>query len=77
MSLSLSLPALFVVVVLHPVVAAAAVGIIPGEALGVLAVGYVALAGLVAAHVIALRALYPDWTRRLSRIVAASGARSC
>lgn len=72
MSLSLSLPGTFVVVALHPVVAAtAAFGIIPGEALGVLAVGYVALAGLVAAHVIALRALYPDWTRRLSRIVAA------
>ena len=71
-SLSLSLPGTFVVVVLHPLVAvAAAAGLVPADALAVLAVGYLALGGLVAAHVVALRALYDDWPRRLSRIVAA------
>ena len=71
LALSLSLPSLLALAVLHPL-AGVAVAQGLGPATGVLAVGYTALAGLVAAHVVALRALYPArWLRECVRIPAA------
>ncbi|WP_412069892.1 glycosyltransferase family 2 protein [Rubrivirga sp. IMCC43871] len=72
LALSLSLPSLLALIVLHPlVVGAAAASVGPGLP-GALAVGYVALAGVVGAHVAAMRALYPEtWRRKLARIPAA------
>ncbi len=70
-ALSLSLPSLLVVIVLHPLVAAAqALGVGPGaSAFALLGVGYVALAGLVVAHGAAQRALYPrSWRRRWGHV---------
>ena len=66
-ALSLSLPSLLLVVLLHPVVGAAqAVGWGPPALYAALGAGYVALGGLVAAHAVAQRALYPaSWRRRL------------
>ena len=71
LALALSLPALLALAVLHPLAAlATASGRAPAP--DVLAVGYVALAGLVAAHVVALRALYPGrWLRETVRVPAA------
>ena len=67
LALSLSLPALLVLVVLHPVVGAAQAG-----GLGLLNVGYLAMAGLVLAHTVALRALHPGrWPSEWVRIPAA------
>ncbi len=74
MALSLSLPSLLAVIVLHPFVAASqAAGVGPGDgAYALLGVGYVALAGLIIAHVVAQHALYPEtWTRRWTHIVLA------
>ena len=68
-ALGLSLPSLLLVVLLHPVVAGAeALGLGPGPGVfAVLGAGYAALAGVVAAHAVAQRALYPDgWRRRLA-----------
>ncbi|WP_412060799.1 glycosyltransferase family 2 protein [Rubrivirga sp. IMCC45206] len=72
LALSLSLPSLLALIVLHPVVVGAdAAGVGPGLP-GALAVGYVALGGVVGAHVAAMRALYPrTWRRKLVRIPAA------
>ena len=76
LALALSLPASLVVLVLHPVVAlAAALGVGPVGVLSVLGVGYGAIAGLVFAHVVALRALWPqawrgEWTRVVAALVA-------
>lgn len=70
-ALSLSLPSLLTVILLHPVVASAqALGLGPGRSVfAALGAGYVALAGLVVAHVVAQRALYPTtWRRRLSHV---------
>ena len=66
-ALSLSLPSLFVVILLHPLVATAqALGWGPGASVyALLGVGYVALASLIAAHVVAQRALFPrTWRTR-------------
>ncbi len=72
LALSLSLPALLTLIVLHPVVGlAAAAGWVPSATFAVLSVGYLALGGLVTAHVVAMRALYPDWRTRWRRIPAA------
>lgn len=73
LALSLSLPSLLVLIVAHPLVGlASATGLVPGALLAGLSVGYLALGGLVAAHVVALRALYPaDWRTRWRRIPAA------
>ena len=68
-ALGLSLPSLLVVAVLHPVVAASeALGLGPGPGVfAALGAGYAALAGVVAAHGVAQRALYPEaWGRRLA-----------
>ena len=70
LALALSLPALFVLMLLHPVVAVAA-----GGGLALLNVGYLALAGLVFAHVVALRAVHPgrgraEWARVPAALVA-------
>ena len=70
-ALSLSLPALLVVVVLHPIVAlASALGLGPGPGVfAALAGGYVGLGGLAVAHGVAQRALYPaSWGRRLVHV---------
>ena len=69
LGLSLSLPALLVLAIVHPVVAVATAG---GAGAGVgLSLGYVALAGLGVGHAVALRSLYAeDWPRRLARIPA-------
>lgn len=66
-ALSLSLPSLLAVVVLHPVVGAAqALGWGPPTLYAALGAGYVALGGLLAAHAVAQRALYSgSWGRRL------------
>ncbi len=72
LALSLSLPSLLVLLVLHPVVAALGG---PGAASVLGLLGPVALTGVVGAHVVALRALHPaSWRRRLSRIPAALAA---
>ena len=71
MALSLSLPALLAVCVLHPAVAlAGALGVGPGAGtFAALGAGWVGLVGLVFAHAVAQRALYPgDWVRRLGRL---------
>ena len=73
-ALSLSLPSLLTVIVLHPVAAAAyAVGMGPGSGVfAALSAGYVALAGLLVAHGVAQRALYPArWRQRLGHVAAA------
>ena len=68
---ALALPALLAVVVLHPLLG---LGLVLGEALPpalglALSGGYLALAGVLAAHVVAQRALYPaSWRRRLVAI---------
>ena len=70
-ALSLSLPSLLVVCVLHPAVAfAGATGVGPGAgAYAALGAGWVGLVGLVAAHVVAQRALYAGaGVRRLGRL---------
>lgn len=69
-ALSLSLPSLLVVVLLHPVAGVAqAAGYGPNGLYGALGAGYVALAGLLLAHAVAQRALYPaSWRRRLLRL---------
>ncbi|MEM1117219.1 MAG: glycosyltransferase family 2 protein [Bacteroidota bacterium] len=66
-ALSLSLPSLLAVVLLHPVVGVAqAVGWGPPALYASLSAGYVALAGLVVAHAVAQRALDPaSWRRRI------------
>lgn len=71
-ALSLSLPSLMVVLLLHPVVASAqALGIGPGVG-AVFGVGYAALSGLVVAHAVAQRALYPSgWRRRGGHVLLA------
>ncbi|PAP78707.1 glycosyltransferase family 2 protein [Rubrivirga marina] len=70
LALSLSLPALLVVMLLHPVMAA--LGWIGAGAAVATVLGPVALAGLVGAHVVALRAVHPSsWRRRLSRVPTA------
>ena len=72
LALSLSLPALLALIVLHPAVGlAAAAGWVPRATFALLSVGYLALGGLVTAHVVAMRALYPDWRTRWRRIPAA------
>lgn len=72
LALSWSFPASFAVILLHPVVAALAVGGVGGDVLRVLVVGYLALLGLVVAHLVALRVSDPrGWGRRLVRIPAA------
>ena len=73
LALCLSLPSLLVLIVLHPLVGlASAVGWVPGAVLAGLSVGYLALASLVTAHVVSLRALYPsDWRSRWARVPAA------
>ncbi len=69
LALSLSLPSLLAVLVLHPVVAAVG-GLGASAALAVL--GPIALTGVVGAHLVALRALHPaSWQSRLLRIPAA------
>ncbi len=72
-ALSLSLPSLLALVVLHPVAGVVlAEGLGPSRGLALLNVGYLALGGLVLAHVVALRALYPGrWVRRWARVPAA------
>ena len=72
-ALSLSLPSLLALIVLHPAAGVVlAEGLGPSRGLGLLNVGYLALAGLVLAHVVALRALYPGrWLRRWTRVPAA------
>ena len=68
LALALSLPALLVLMLLHPVVAATR-----GGGLALLNVGYAALAGLVLAHVVALRALRPgpgEWVRVPAALLA-------
>ena len=70
-ALSLSLPSLLAVCVLHPTVAlAGAAGVGPGAgAYAALGAGWTGLAGLVAAHVVTQRALYAGaWVRRLGRL---------
>ncbi|MDT7855456.1 glycosyltransferase family 2 protein [Rubrivirga sp. S365] len=69
-ALSLSLPSLLVVAVLHPVVAlAGAAGVGPASVYVALGAGWAGLAGLLLAHVVAQRALYPDaWVGRLRRL---------
>ena len=70
LALSLSLPALLVVVALHPVMAA--LGMMGAGAAVTAVLGPVALGGLVGAHVVALRAVHPaSWRRRLLRVPAA------
>lgn len=69
-ALSLSLPALLVLILAHPVVFALGTAGAGAAALSVL--GPVALGGLVGAHVVALRAVHPEsWGRRLARVPAA------
>ena len=70
-ALSLSLPSLLAVCVLHPAVAlAGASGVGPGTgAYAALGAGWLGLAGLLAGHAVAQRALYPAaWGRRLGRL---------
>lgn len=68
---ALALPALLAVVVLHPLLG---LGLALGEALPpalglALHAGYLALGGVLLAHVVAQRALYPaSWRRRLAAI---------
>ena len=76
LALSLSLPALLTLMLLHPVVGViAGVGAVPGAVLAALNIGTVALGGLVAAHLVALRALHPGavgarWRRIPEALVA-------
>ena len=71
LALALSLPSLLALMVLHPVV-----GVVQaqgGGGLGVLNVGYAALAGVVLAHVVAFRALRPgpsEWVRIPAALLA-------
>ena len=67
---ALALPALLVVVLLHPWLAIGqATGAAPTAVLQALSAGYLALMGVLFAHIVAQRALYPaTWRRRLARI---------
>jgi hypothetical protein len=60
-------PALLVAALLHaPLLVGRAVGVGPGDAYFLaLAPGILAFAGVLLTHAAALRALYPDWRRRL------------
>ena len=72
-ALSLSLPALLAVAVLHPAVAlAGATGVGPVPAtFAALGAGWVGLVGLIGAHAVTQRALYPGaWVRRLGWLPA-------
>lgn len=73
LSLCLSLPSLLLLMVMHPLVGlASASGLVPGALLAGLGIGYLALGGLLVAHVVALRALYPlRWRARWARVPAA------
>ena len=73
LGLALSLPSLLLLMLLHPLVGVAtAFGVVSPAVLAGLSVGYLALGGLVIAHLVALRALYPaDWRSRWLRIPAA------
>ena len=72
LALSLSLPSLLVLLLLHPVVSALG-GM--GAAAVLAGLGPVALVGLIGAHVVALQALHPaSWRGRLLRIPAALAA---
>ena len=74
---ALALPALLTVVLLHPLVALTpTLGTSLPPVLGAaLNAGYVALAGVLLAHVVAQRTLYPEtWVRRMVRIPLVLGA---
>jgi hypothetical protein len=69
-----SLPALLAIVLLHPILAASvALGVGPGASyFAALGGGYVGLAGVVVAHLVAQRACYPrTWGPRLAHVPAA------
>ena len=67
-ALSLSLPSLLALVVLHPLAATTAgLGAAADAVQSVLAVGYVGLGGVVAAHAVTMRALGLGW-RRVGRV---------
>jgi cellulose synthase/poly-beta-1,6-N-acetylglucosamine synthase-like glycosyltransferase len=73
LALSLSLPSLLVVILLHPVMAA--LGTMGAGAAVAAVLGPMALTGVVVAHVVALRAVHPDsWRGRLARVPAALAA---
>lgn len=73
LALSLSLPSLLVVVLLHPLMAA--LGTVGAGAAVTAVLGPVALVGLVGAHLVALRAVHPaSWGRRLLRVPTALAA---
>ena len=67
---ALALPALLTIVLLHPWVAVGqAVGAAPAVVMQALSAGYLALGGVLFAHAVAQRAIYPaTWRRRLARV---------